>query len=374
MLRVCKLHLLAGVQVDNGPRPQFDAALVGAVDQLLRRYHFSERSAVRRVLRFHKHREHGADHRRRDLRVRVASKLFQALQHGGQQRNAPPLADALAAHDVQHVPPPGRLAVGFHPLPRQPRRVHGAVAAQRMPVAYPVGRHHAVRVGLHALHDVLHLVALHRAGHQPVKAVRAAYPVCLDQPHTQVIRLSRLMLHRQQGDGVAVHQVAQKGKLLELVEVVHPLRVAHRRVRPQCELPHDLRLQLLRRRLVQPQIVAVKLRRGHQSTRHHVCAHGFQRRRGRWDAHVSVSAPLPQNVDVVLDVLLGAATLVHPAPHALFRQVGSVVAIPAVDHAQRGSRRRPLCRADGSHGHDRPVKDVRFLHALPPHTSRATAR
>ena len=54
----------------------------------------------------------------------------------------------------------------------------------------------AVRVGLHALYDALYLVALHRAGHQPVKAVRAAYSVCLDQPHTQVIRRSRLMLHR----------------------------------------------------------------------------------------------------------------------------------------------------------------------------------
>ena len=259
-------------------------------------------------------------------------------------------------------------------MPRQPRRVHGAVAAQRMPVAYPVGCHHTVCVCLHALYDALHLVALHRAGHQPVKTVRAAYPVCLDQPHTQVIRLSRLMLHWQQGDGVAVHQVAQKGELLELIEVVHPLRVAYRRVRPQGELPHDLRLQLLRRRLVQPQIVAVELRCWHQSTRHHVCPHGFQRRRCRWDAHVSVSAPLPQNVDVVLDVLLGAAAVVHPSPHALFRQVGSVVAVPAVDHAQRGSRRRPLRRVDGSHGHDCPVKDVRFHHALPPHTSRATAR
>ena len=50
VLRVCKLHLFAGVQVNDGPRPQLDAALVGVVDQLLRRYHFSKRSAVRRVL------------------------------------------------------------------------------------------------------------------------------------------------------------------------------------------------------------------------------------------------------------------------------------------------------------------------------------
>lgn len=159
-----------------------------------------------------------------------------------------------------------------------------------------------------------------------------------------------------------------------MIEVVHPLRVAYRRVRPQGELPHELRLQLLHRRLVQSQIVAVKLRRRHQSTRHHVRPHGFQRRRCRWDTHVSVSAPLLQNVDVVLDVLLGAAAVVHPASHALFRQVGSVAAVPAFDHAQCDPRRRPLRRVDGSHGHDRPVKDIRFLHVPPPHTSRATAR
>ena len=241
-------------------------------------------------------------------------------------------------------------------------------------VAHPVGDHHPVCVCFDPLHNAVYLVPLHRAWHQPVEPVRAAHPVRLHQLHPQVVWLAHLPFHRQQGDFVPVHQVSHECELLELVEVIYPLCVAHRSIRPQRKFPDDLRLQPLHFLLTQPQILPVDLRRRHQSACDHIGSHGFQCRRRSRDAHIGISAPLAQHIDVVLDVLLGAAAVVHPASHALFRQVGSVVAVPAVDHVQRGSRRRPLRRVDGSHGHDRPVKDIRFLHVPPPHTSRATAR
>ena len=101
-----------------------------------------------------------------------------------------------------------------------------------MPVAYPVGHHAALRVRLHALHDVVDLVALHRARSQPVIAVRAANPVRLHHAHPQTVGLADLLAHGQRREGVAIHQVAQVCELLQLVEVAQPVHIALRRVRP----------------------------------------------------------------------------------------------------------------------------------------------
>ena len=241
-------------------------------------------------------------------------------------------------------------------------------------VAHPVGDHHPVCVCFDPLHNAVYLVPLHRAWHQPVEPVRAAHPVRLHQLHPQVVWLAHLPFHRQQGDFVPVHQVSHECELLELVEVIYPLCVAHRSIRPQRKFPDDLRLQPLHFLLTQPQILPVDLRRRHQSACDHIGSHGFQCRRRSRDAHIGISAPLAQHIDVVLDVLFRAAAVELPAPHALFGQVRAVVSISAVDYRQGGSGRRPLCRMDRGNGNHRPVKDVRFRHACPPYRSRATAR
>ena len=83
-----------------------------------------------------------------------------------------------------------------------------------MPVAHPVGHHAALRIGLHALYDVVDLIASHRARSQPVVAVRAANTVRLHHAHPQAVGLADLLAHRQRREGVAIHQVAQVGELL----------------------------------------------------------------------------------------------------------------------------------------------------------------
>ena len=68
-------------------------------------------------------------------------------------------------------------SIRLHPLPGNAVRICGAVAAQRVMVAYPIGDHHPVCVCFDPLHNAVYLVPLHRAWHQPVEPVRAAHPV-----------------------------------------------------------------------------------------------------------------------------------------------------------------------------------------------------
>ena len=200
-----------------------------------------------------------------------------------------------------------------------------------MPVANPVGDHHAVRVCFNALHNACDLMPLHFAGGKPVKAVRAAYPVSLHQPHPQIVWLPGLMLHGQQRDCVTVHAIAQKREPLQLVEVVHPVGIADRRISPQGKFPHDLLPQCARLFVGQLQIRAVDLRRRGQATGYNIGAHGFQGCRCGGNAHISVPASLPQDIDIVLDVLFCAAAEILPAAHTLFSHIGTVIAVAAVD-------------------------------------------
>ena len=209
MLGVCKLHILAGVQAQNSAGAKFNAALVLRVDQHIRRQHFAKRAGVACHALLHKHGKHGTKHRRRDFGVRVAAQLFQGFQHRGQHGHTAPLSGPLPVHHMKYIPPPGGLGVGFNPRPVRPAAGVG-VACQRVAVTYPVGYHHAVGVRFHALHKAMHIMALHRAGHQPVKAVRAANPVSLHQPHPQAVRLPGLLLGGQQHNGVTIHGITQK--------------------------------------------------------------------------------------------------------------------------------------------------------------------
>ena len=165
-----------------------------------------------------------------------------------------------------------------------------------MPVGDPVGNDLPVPVRLHALHDALHPPAQHVSRRHAVPVVGGAYPVRLNEPYPEVVRLSRPRLQRQGDKGVPVHQEAEKGQLLEAVKVIYPVRIAGRGIRPQGELPENMCLQFLHLPAAHAQEVPVYLRGGHEPPGDHVRPQGLQGGCGRRNAHICVPASLPQQV------------------------------------------------------------------------------
>ena len=97
----------------------------------------------------------------------------------------------------------------------------------------PVSNHRTGLVGLDSLHDAVNHMVVHDAGEQAVISVRAAHPVSLNELHPQVILLADIVSHGQDSKRISIHHVGKKRKLLEFVEVVHPVSIAQRAIRPQ---------------------------------------------------------------------------------------------------------------------------------------------
>ena len=243
-----------------------------------------------------------------------------------------------------------------------------------MLIANPVGKNHSAFIRLDALHNTVNYSVVHNAWKQSVVQIRAAHPVRFNELHPQVIRLADIVPHGQNCESVAVHHVGKERKLLELVEVVHPVSVAQRAIRPQRELPENLHLQsvcLLRRHA---QKLRVDLRRGSQSARHHVCPHGFQCTGRNGNAHVSVAAPFPQSLEVIFDVAFCIATGKLPAAHRFLGRGSTIVSVAGIDKFKTLSCRRAAQAPFRGDDSNRPVYEVHFCHVVLRQMSRITKR
>ena len=161
---------------------------------------------------------------------------------------------------------------------------------------------------------------------------------------------------------------------MELVEVVRPVSVAQRAIRPQGELPENLHLQGVGLLRCHAQKLRVDLRRRGQTTRHHVCPHGFQRTGRNGNAHVSITTPLPQSLEVIFDVAFCIATGKLPAAHRFLGCGSAIVSVARIDKFKTLSCRRAAQAPFRGDDSNRPVYEVHFCHVALRQMSRITKR
>ena len=201
------------------------------------------------------------------------------------------------------------------------------------------------------------------AGCHYVRPVRAANQVCFDQAQPQSIRPVRMFAELYRRKRIAVHQEAGECQRLQPPEVIHASSIAKGAVRPKFKFAGDLRLQSVRLFLVQMQIVRIHLRGRHKAAAHHIGAQGLDGTRCQRDTHVSVSAPLAQCFQIVLDVLFCASAANVPAPHragCVGRSIVPVTGAVVYDRQRRAghSAAIPLFGGDCRNG---LIKEIRHV-------------
>ena len=207
------------------------------------------------------------------------------------------------------------------------------------------------------------------AGRKHVHEAGRTQPVGFDDPQPQVIQHTGRLLVLQHRHSVTVQQEAREHELLEHIEVIEPVCIAGRFVRPQGELSCDLGVDLLGFLVGDTKKCVVDLWCRGQAAAHHVGSHRLDCSCCQRNAHESVSASFSQDAKIIFDVLFRASSVPCPAPHRFLVQAGSIVGVARIDC--------PYCRLSSSTFY-RPLRGnrreqaIKHSHASPPYRSRGT--